>query len=114
MSDLPSVNGMVKTVGSVPPASWAANVVAFHSYSFGWILICGFCASKILTWALNVSNAAFSLPGFSETTLSVTSPFLSAPFFFDELHAANELTASTPARAATSACGIFIGRSPLR
>src|SRR5882762_2254108 len=90
MSPLLSVNGMVKTVGSVPPASWAANVVAFHSYSLGWILMVGFCVSKSLTWALKVSNAAFSLPGFSETTLSVTLPgFLSSAFFLAELQAAS-------------------------
>ena len=34
ISDLPSVNGIVKTSGSVPPASFAANVGPVHSYSW--------------------------------------------------------------------------------
>ena len=48
ISDLPSVNGIVKTSGSVPPASWAANVGPVHSYSCGSTSMSGLAASNCL------------------------------------------------------------------
>ena len=45
---LPSVNGIVNTSGSVPPASAAVNVGAVQLYSSGSTLIQGYFASNSL------------------------------------------------------------------
>ena len=74
MSDLPSVNGIVKTSGSVPPASWAANVGPVHSYSSDTTSISGFASSNWATCSSNASKASGSLPGRRLTTVSVTCP----------------------------------------
>src|SRR5438094_257237 len=67
-----SVNGTSNTVGSVPAASFAANVGAVHWYSTGWTLIPGFVFSNCATCWLNCSTAAAELPGISDATLIVT------------------------------------------
>src|ERR1700747_419585 len=87
-----SVNGTSNTVGSVPAASFAANVGAVHWYSTGLTLIVGYFFSNSFTWALNWSIAACVLPGMSEATLIVT---------FDRVEPAAEL-APTPSKTATA------------
>src|SRR3954447_17211922 len=67
-----SVNGTSNTVGSVPAASFAANVGAVHWYSTGLILIDGFAFWNAATRWLNWSMAACVLPGISDATLIVT------------------------------------------
>ena len=44
ISPLPSVNGIVKTSGSVPAASWAVNPTAVQLYSSGSIVLQGYVA----------------------------------------------------------------------
>ncbi|WP_395980836.1 hypothetical protein [Cellulosimicrobium cellulans] len=98
------MNGISKTSGSVPPASWGANVVAFHSYSSGTMSMSGFAVSNSSTWALKASIASCSEPGRRETTLRVTFPSPSEPLLSSSLpeppleHAASVLIASAPAR----------------
>src|SRR6185437_1730668 len=88
-----SVNGTSKTVGSVPAASFAANVGPVHWYSTGLILIVGFAFWNSATCALNWLIAAWVLPGISEATLIVTD-------FVDEpTAAAATQTATRPATA---------------
>ena len=72
------MNGTSKTVGSVPAASFAANVGAVHWYSTGLTLIDGFTFSNSATCALNCATAAGVLPGMSDATLIVT-VFVDAP-----------------------------------
>src|SRR4029078_400610 len=48
-----SVYGTSNNVGSVPAASFAANVGPVHWYSTGLILIPGFALSNWATWAFN-------------------------------------------------------------
>ena len=57
MSDLPSVNGMVNTSGSVPPASIAVNVGPVQSYSWATMSMSGLASSNWATWASNAWNA---------------------------------------------------------
>src|SRR3954449_8552957 len=73
-SAAPSVNGTVKTVGRVPPASWAVNVGPVHSYSWVVTSMSGCSASNWRTWSSNASNAACSLPGFRLTTVIAVLP----------------------------------------
>src|SRR3954464_2679072 len=77
-----SVNGTSNTVGSVPAASFAANVGPVHWYSTDLTLIAGLAFSNSATWFANCCCAAFVLPGISDATLIVTA--------FDELVAALE------------------------
>src|SRR4051812_32972914 len=98
MSVPASVSGTSKTSGSVPPASWEANVVASHLYSCGWTSMFGFAFSKAATRALKVSKAAFSDPGSRLTTLSFSFPE-SPPLPPDELQAVSEASAITLASA---------------
>ncbi len=44
-----SVNGTVNTIGSVPAASFAANVDPSHWYSIGLTLMLGFAFSNSAT-----------------------------------------------------------------
>src|SRR3954469_13100631 len=73
-----SVNGTSNTVGSVPAASFAANVGPVHWYSTGLILIDGFAFWNAATRWLNWSMAACVLPGISDATL-IDTVFLDAP-----------------------------------
>src|SRR3954454_19360861 len=73
-----SVNGTSNTVGSVPAASFAANVGAVHWYSTGLILMFGYFLSNCATCELNCAIAAGVLPGISEATLIVTVLFEAA------------------------------------
>src|ERR1700748_540611 len=73
-----SVNGTVKTVGSVPAASLAANVGPVHWYCTDLTLMFGYAFSNSETWLLNCWVAAGVLPGISEATLIVTLAFGSA------------------------------------
>src|ERR1700755_1518721 len=92
-----SVNGTSNTVGSVPAASFAANVGPVHWYSTGLTLIDGFAFSNSATCALNWSIAACVLPGMREATLMVT-------VFVDEpTAAAVAQTASRPTAATAAA-----------
>src|ERR1700745_2564620 len=58
-----SVNGTSKTVGSVPAASFAANVGAVHWYSTGFTLMPGFSFWNWETCWLNWSTHAWGLRG---------------------------------------------------
>src|SRR5947207_14627108 len=92
-----SVNGTSNTVGSVPAASFAANVGPVHWYSTGLILIEGLAFSNSLTCVLNCASAACVLPAMTEATLIVT-------VFVDEpTAAAVRQTASRPATATATA-----------
>src|SRR5690348_14883289 len=97
----PSVNGTVKTVGRVPPASCAVNVGPVHSYSWVVTSMPGLAASNWLTWASNAANASGSLPGLRLTTLIAVLPsgvvVASPPL----LHAVTPASASAAATAAT-------------
>src|SRR5437016_10528357 len=73
-----SVNGTSNTVGSVPAASFAANVGPVHWYSTGLTLIDGLAFSNSVTWLLNCWIASGVLPGISETTLIVTGFWVAA------------------------------------
>src|SRR3954449_9456583 len=67
-----SVNGTSNTVGSVPAASFAANVGPVHWYSTGLTLIDGFAFWNSAICALNCAVASLVLPGISDATLIVT------------------------------------------
>src|ERR1700755_3326781 len=67
-----SVNGTVNTVGSVPAASFAANVGPVHWYSTDFTLVLGFAFWNSATCALNCAVASLVEPGISEATLIVT------------------------------------------
>src|SRR5579862_7829565 len=71
-SERASVNGTVKTVGSVPAASFAAKVGPVHWYWTELTLIEGFAFSNSATCAANSCVAALVLPGISDATLIVT------------------------------------------
>src|ERR1700755_1362377 len=107
-----SVNGTSNTVGSVPAASFAANVGPVHWYSTGLTLIDGFAFSNSATWALNCAIAALVLPGISDATLIVT--VCDAPFDAF-LAAALEMveTASTAATATIAAVRMDFSVLPL-
>src|SRR4051794_23913775 len=100
-SAAPSVNGTVKTVGRVPPASWAVNVGPVHSYSWVVTSMSGCSASNWRTWSSNASNAACSLPGFRLTTVIAVLPSgvvgCSPPLL---LHAARPVSTRAAAAAA--------------
>ena len=91
-----SVNGTSKTVGSVPAASFAANVGAVHWYSTGLILIDGYFLSNCATCALNCWIAAGVEPGISDATLIVTD-FVADPRAAVVAHTARRPATATPA-----------------
>ena len=68
-----SVNGIWNTVGSVPPASWAANVATSHSYSLGSTVMFGYSASNSSTRWRKASRAPASVLGGRLLTEIVTS-----------------------------------------
>jgi hypothetical protein len=114
---LVSVNGTRKVVGSWLPASWAANVSAFHSHSTGSTTMPGFAWLNAAAWALTASMVGCLSPGRQPSTLMVTfsPPVDESEDPFDELHAA---TADTDAMAMTAATprnrAEFISNAPLR
>src|SRR5450830_71075 len=55
---LPSVKGILNTVGSVPPASWAVNVGAVQLYSWDSIVIHGYLALNSVIWRFSASTAS--------------------------------------------------------
>src|SRR6185295_249575 len=69
---LPSVNGIVKTSGSVPAASAAVNVGAVQLYSSGWTVIHGYFASNSEIWRFSASTASWVAPGRRTPTLMGT------------------------------------------
>src|SRR6478609_7740054 len=72
MRPLPSVNGIVKTSGSVPAARAAVNVGAVQLYSSGSTVIQGYLASNSLICSNSASAAAWLRPGRSAPTVIVT------------------------------------------
>src|SRR4029453_13479184 len=74
MSPFPSVNGIVKTSGSVPAASAAVNVGAVQLYSSGWTVIQGYLASNSLICRFRASTASWVAPGRRTPTKIVTAP----------------------------------------
>ena len=90
------MNGTSNTVGSVPAASFAANVGPVHWYSTGLILIDGLAFSNAVTCALNCAIAAGVLPGISDATLMET------VFVDDPTALAAAQTASRPTAAAAA------------
>src|SRR6476469_9192916 len=72
ISPLPSVKGIVKTVGKVPPASCAVKVGAVQSYSAGFTVIHGYLASNSLIWRFSASTASWVAPGRRTPTVMVT------------------------------------------
>ena len=66
------MNGTVNTVGSVPAASFAANVAGSHWYWTGLTLMPGLAFSNSATSLSNCLKAALVLPGISDTTLMLT------------------------------------------
>ncbi len=85
------------TVGSVPAASFAANVGPVHWYSTGLTLIDGFAFSNSVTCALNCAIAALVLPGISEATLMVVCDELLDVFFAAALEIAETASTAAPA-----------------
>src|SRR6185295_11542803 len=75
---LPSVNGMVKTSGSVPAASAAVNVGAVQLYSSGCTVIHGYFASNSEIWRFSASTASWVAPGRRTPTLMVTGAWATA------------------------------------
>src|SRR5690349_2623978 len=69
---LPSVNGIVKTVGRVPAARAAVNVGAVQLYSSGWTVIQGYLSSNSLICRFSASTASWVAPGRRTPTLIVT------------------------------------------
>ena len=67
-----SGNGIWKTVGSVPPAIWAANVATSHSYSDGSTSMSGLAASNSSTRVRNASRVSSSVAGGRLLTVSTT------------------------------------------
>src|SRR6478672_7892033 len=63
ISPLPSVNGIVNTVGRVPAARAVVNVGAVQLYSAGWTLTHGYLASNSLIWSISASTASWVAPG---------------------------------------------------
>ncbi len=61
------MNGTSNVVGSVPPASWAANVVTSHSNSLGSMVMFGMACSNSSTRAKNASRVA-DLAGMDDIT----------------------------------------------
>src|ERR1700750_3435448 len=92
-----SVNGTSNTVGSVPAASFAANVGPVHWYSTGLILIAGFAFSDGFTCAVNCAIAGRVRSGRGGATLMVT------VFVDDPAALAAAQTASKPTAAAAAA-----------
>ena len=132
---LPSVNGIVKTSGSVPAASAAVKVGAVQLYSSGSTVIQGYLASNSLICSFSASTASWVAPGRRTPTMIVTGswalPWLAAADvrrwrpatrLVDGLGEAAELqaasrVAATTARAARTDAGRrvvdLIGCSPL-
>ena len=104
-----SVNGTSNTVGSVPAASFAANVGPVHWYSTGLTRIDGLAFSNCATWSLNCWTAAGVLPGISEATLIVMDLPLAA-LEIELPHTASRLVTVTAAIAAIRVD--FIVRTP--
>src|SRR5579862_4188719 len=95
-SERASVNGTVKTVGSVPAASFAANVGPVHWYSTELTLMPGFAFWNSATCAANSCVAAFVLPGISDATLIVTAGVdLTAALEAEPTATASRLAAAT-------------------
>ena len=69
---LPSVNGIVNTVGSVPAASIAVKLGAVQLYSVGLTVIQGYLASNSLICRFSASTASWVAPGRSTPTEMVT------------------------------------------
>src|SRR6478752_3481575 len=69
---LPSVNGIVKTVGRVPAASAAVNVGAVQLYSSGWTVIQGYLSSNSLICRFSASTASWVAPGRRTPTVIAT------------------------------------------
>src|SRR4249920_1871166 len=87
---LPSVKGIVKTVGSVPAASAAVKVGAVQLYSKGFTVIHGYLASNWLIWRFSASTASWVAPGRRTPTVMVTGSCAAAA---DALAAGAELAA---------------------
>jgi len=64
-----SVNGTLKTSGSVPPASSAAKVVPVHWYSIGLTMMFGFAFSNSCTRSLSAESASAVAPGRTGATV---------------------------------------------
>src|SRR4249919_726593 len=75
---LPSVYGIVKTVGSVPPARSAVNVGAVQLYSSGLTVIHGYLVSNSLICRFSASTASWVAPGRSTPTEIVTGSLAAA------------------------------------
>src|SRR5690348_15483468 len=69
---LPSVNGIVKTSGSVPAARAAVKVGAVQLYSSGLTVIQGYLASNSLICSHRASAASWVTPGRRAPTVMVT------------------------------------------
>ncbi len=69
---LPSVNGMLNTVGRVPPASWAVKVGAVQLYSLDSTVIHGYLALNSVICRLSASTASWVAPGRRTPTEMVT------------------------------------------
>src|ERR1700740_509942 len=78
MRPLPSVNGMVKTSGSVPAASAAVNVGAVQLYSSGWTVIHGYFVSNSEVCRFSAATASWVAPGRRTPTLMVTGAWATA------------------------------------
>ena len=76
MRPLPSVNGIVKTSGSVPAARAAVKVGAVQLYSSGSIVIQGYLASNWPICSYSASTAAWVTPGRRAPTTIVTGSWL--------------------------------------
>ena len=72
MSPFPSVNGMVNTSGSVPPARAAVNVGAVQLYSSGSTVIQGYFAWNSPICSYSASTASWVTPGRRAPTTIVT------------------------------------------
>src|SRR5258706_5936229 len=72
MRPLPSVNGMVKTSGRVPPPRATVNVAAVQLYSSGTTVIEGYSAWTSLIWRFRASTASWRAPGRNTPTVIVT------------------------------------------
>ena len=72
MRPLPSVNGIVKTSGSVPAARAAVNVGAVQLYSSGSTVIQGYLSSNWPICSYSASTASWVTPGRRAPTTIVT------------------------------------------
>src|SRR4051812_2451923 len=75
---LPSVNGIVKTSGSVPAARAAVKVGAVQLYSSGWTVIHGYLPSNSEICRFSASTASCVAPGRRTPTLMVTGAWAAA------------------------------------